>query len=1192
MLRRIVPLGGLLAVLAVHAIRAEGIGIEGRVLVAAGAPLPQAEVSLRALAEPLTGEVPAATVVAERPRPRTLTNAEGRFRLEAPGAGLWVVHVEAAGFVPLETRLQPLLEPIVLADARLEADSGLEVELRDERGPVAGARVIARTDRSRFASSLDVWSPPEREGHTDAQGRVVLSRGDRERLTVTASAAGYVLAQRDGVVGGAKLALARGVERSLSVRATDGSPIADATLSLGPQRHPYATTGQDGSVRVTLPATGETQVTVEAGDGRRLATTLAAGPVEERQRPVVLTLPDLVALPGRLVDADSRRAIAGGLVWDGNDPREAAVSDGAGGFVLRGPRGTRLEVMGGAAGYLRSSPTSLQLEDDGRAGPTLALEPAAAIEGQVVDAAGEAIAGAELTVSVKQPPGGIRIEIGAPRAQIRNLSDQSGRFRLGPLDPAGRYAVAAAAGGFAPAELPIAGLEPHRTKTGVQVVLTPGQAVLGRVIDEAGKPLREASIVLKPARDAGGRGMMRLMQPEPGLSFEVVTDDGGGFRITGVPKGRFDLTVRRRGFAPTRVAAIEIAGVGEPTDAGEITLVPGERVSGVVADPAGRPIEGVEVRVQESGPGMVMMMGHEPGPQEEADAVTDPGGWFLVEDLSRGEKLELGFERTGYVSTRSKGIELPRSEPVEVVLEPASTVSGIVLSEEGDPIAGAAIDLARRETVELGGNVMIMMTMESDTSDAEGRFRFTEQRPGSIALTAVASGYQERKLDNVEVPQGRDLEGLELTLPSGAIVVGRVFGPDERPLIGARVAKVAGESSMVRMGGDNVTDGDGRYRLEGLAPGVVSIEAEHPDWPRTVRDAELEPGLNTVDLRFEGGQPVSGRLVGTGGRAVADADVRLSAPGRYWGGPATRSRADGTFEIPGVADGEYRLWVEAEGFAPHSENDTIRVAGEPVTGLEVRLDEGAAVTGRVLGLDREDYARVTVNAEGASASVFGGAPVDREGNFRLEHVRPGTYAVVASLADSGRSASEQLTIEDGQTEARVDLQFEPGLTLDGLVLQGEAPVLGASVFVEGLSLDKTGWGDTDHQGRFSIDGLAPGSYRANVRDFTSGLAYDEPFELATSREITLRVPTAFVAGRVVDGADRSPLSGVTLTLVPNDPSQEGRLPLHAAASDMQGRFRIASIADGDWRLTASKGAMPRLRGRSRCSSIARPTASS
>ena len=91
------------------------------------------------------------------PVTRAITGRDGRFRLEAPSAGVWKVRVEASGFVPIEASLQPLIERVDLPDAELTPDTGLQVRIVDGAGaPISGARVT----RSRAACAASVNSIP------------------------------------------------------------------------------------------------------------------------------------------------------------------------------------------------------------------------------------------------------------------------------------------------------------------------------------------------------------------------------------------------------------------------------------------------------------------------------------------------------------------------------------------------------------------------------------------------------------------------------------------------------------------------------------------------------------------------------------------------------------------------------------------------------------------------------------------------------------------------------------------------------------------------------------------------------------------------------------------------------------------------------------------------------------------------
>jgi hypothetical protein len=211
-----------------------------------------------------------------------------------------------------------------------------------------------------------------------------------------------------------------------------------------------------------------------------------------------------------------------------------------------------------------------------------------------------------------------------------------------------------------------------------------------------------------------------------------------------------------------------------------------------------------------------------------------------------------------------------------------------------------------------------------------------------------------------------------------------------------------------------------------------------------------------------------------------------------------------------------------------------------------------------------------VRAEGPTWQGFDDGRVDREGNYRLEHLLPGAYRVVATVAGTGRQARDQVTVEEGAQEVRLDLQFGGGVTLSGRALQGDTPISGAMLYAEGIDIDHDALSQTDHQGGFALEGLEPGSYTLQLRDWQTGLFHKETVEVATSREIVLEVPTAGVAGRVVDAADRQPLAGVTLTLTSAGEGATGNVPPHVATTDLEGRFTVRHVADGDWKLSADK----------------------
>ena len=96
-----------------------------------------------------------------------------------------------------------------------------------------------------------------------------------------------------------------------------------------------------------------------------------------------------------------------------------------------------------------------------------------------------------------------------------------------------------------------------------------------------------------------------------------------------------------------------------------------------------------------------------------------------------------------------------------------------------------------------------------------------------------------------------------------------------------------------------------------------------------------------------------------------------------------------------------------------------------------------------------------------------------------------------------------------------------GMTTTNVLALGFVPFsfVGAALWVDGIDVDADGWTQTGSTGEFEIDGLEPGRYRVNIRDWQTGLAHNETVEVATSKEIEIEVPTAEITGRIFDSTD-------------------------------------------------------------------------
>jgi hypothetical protein len=154
------------------------------------------------------------------------------------------------------------------------------------------------------------------------------------------------------------------------------------------------------------------------------------------------------------------------------------------------------------------------------------------------------------------------------------------------------------------------------------------------------------------------------------------------------------------------------------------------------------------------------------------------GGRFELDlslDTRSGETFVLIARAHGHAEARIQR-SYRDTEPVELFLEPGTSIWGTVFGDHAEPIAGAGIEFA----------VDSYNDFPTIQSDAAGHFSFTlglEEKVKSIWV--FAPGYSSQLLRASSLP--RHLEGLEINLSRGRTVTGMVLTSTGVPVEGAVV---------------------------------------------------------------------------------------------------------------------------------------------------------------------------------------------------------------------------------------------------------------------------------------------------------------------------------------------------------------------------------------------------------------------
>jgi protocatechuate 3,4-dioxygenase beta subunit len=307
---------------------------------------------------------------------------------------------------------------------------------------------------------------------------------------------------------------------------------------------------------------------------------------------------------------------------------------------------------------------------------------------------------------------------------------------------------------------------------------------------------------------------------------------------------------------------------------------------------------------------------------------TDEEGRFATDDAGLGtNRISAsadGFATAlGSVEARSGA-----STSIELVLGAGASLRGTLTTPSGQPVPGGYVTLTHMQAPEE------LWT----TSDSSGAFTFEHFAPGKVWLQ---TNDQEARLD------AHDGEVLEwnVVLPERAPISGRVLDEHDVPLAGHAVVALLRGSYQ---GQHARTDADGRFRIEGLAPGryVVGVLAEARLAAEVLASVKnVDAGATDVLIRVTDASRPSARVSGVvrlADGSVPRAGSRVTAP--LPGGLPDRSTAigahTGAFDLGLLAPGTYELKATVPGLGERS-------LGDVTLSRDQRLDLGAITLTRV-----------------------------------------------------------------------------------------------------------------------------------------------------------------------------------------------------------------------------------------------------
>lgn len=423
------------------------------------------------------------------------------------------------------------------------------------------------------------------------------------------------------------------------------------------------------------------------------------------------------------------------------------------------------------------------------------------LAGLVLDEATQApLAGVLLTARPAAAPG-------APQGASTQSRDD-GSFVL-ELPAKGAYAIEAGGAGYAGAAgseeyLPRVLLDVDAGRADLRIVLTRGLTIEGRVLSDAGEPLRREMLAEVLGRLANG-------DPDFTRRRRVRLSDGL-LRVPGLAPGRYDLSVRPITLAGdpdlTDVAATLVRDVEAGTTGLEVRLARGAVLQGRLEDDAGQLV---------LSKGWVRALREGETRRDLAVMVDAPGdGTFRLGPLEANVRYDLEAGGFGVLrSGRTRGVA-PGDARVVIVLSRGARIAGRVLDADGKPVPrGVSVGaFASEGSLEQPGRRMFASTGE------DGRFVLggLPDLPFEVQAGGGLSGYLGEQASDVKP----NTEDLVLHVSPGVRLVGTLVDAQGKPVATTSLGANDG-AHRAAMHPYAQVGPDGRFTLSGLQPGPVEL---------------------------------------------------------------------------------------------------------------------------------------------------------------------------------------------------------------------------------------------------------------------------------------------------------------------------------------------------------------------------------
>jgi hypothetical protein len=552
--------------------------------------------------------------------------------------------------------------------------------------------------------------------------------------------------------------------------------------------------------------------------------------------------------------------------------------------------------------------------------------------------------------------------------------------------------------------------------------------------------------------------------------------------------------------------------------------------------------------------------------------------------------FNLYIEQPGYApywiewNRNEKADEIPES--FTIPLGAAWTVGGVVVDEQGKPIAGATVDPSIKFDAPPG--TMSLGVGTEVKTDADGKWSYPCV-PATMTRVNVAIDHPdwmpERRALSRSIYEVRPGEQptAKTPLKRGITITGTVTDESGAPIAGARV-----KAYFLNEPRSATTDAQGIYKLSGCEPGKERNFVRAKGRAIDQQEVQVDMNMPPVNFKMMPGGKIRVRILDHQGQPIPKGSVffqqwRGQQPYREFEHVSRNANQEGIWE-----------WNEApldEVIADISRPNGMRLSHQPLLAREeeyvFRIPPDLIINGKVVDAETgkaiEKFRVIPGIHQSADQKRWNtfGAFQGKKGAFKFQpHGQAIAYQV--RIEANGYEVTESRTVKPDDENLQLTIELKKAQNLSAQILTPDGkPALGADLALgtpdAQIGVENGAFGRQTFATRYAIDDAGRFSFPQPKENFELVIVHPTGFanyksDTPLEKQITL-TPWARVEG--VARFNGRPVPSVELGLNPitihsHDPDQPRIFTRHVATTDAQGHFVFERVYPGDASVSLNK----------------------